>query len=75
MLALQSGLLDPLPPDGIETFRTRLPTWLDRSAPKVVDDLARSGQLDAPAIDQLKKALSDMVAHLAPPPAAQTGTT
>ena len=75
VLALQSGLLDSLPLEDIEKFRARLPSWLDRAAPKLVDDLTRSGQLDDQAKDQLKKALDDLVAQLAPQPAAKKGTT
>jgi F-type H+-transporting ATPase subunit alpha len=74
-LALQSGLLDDLPLESIETFRARLPDWLDRAAPKIVDDLARSGKLDDQAKDQLKKTLSDLLSHLAPQSPPMTGTT
>ena len=75
MLALQSGLLDRLPLETIETFRARLPNWLDRTAPKIVDDLARSGKLDDQANSQLKKALSDLVSQLAPQSPPKTEAT
>ena len=74
-IALQSGLLDRLPLETIETFRTRLPDWLDRAAPKIVDDLARGGKLDDQANSQLKKALSDLVSQIAPQSPPKTGAT
>jgi F-type H+-transporting ATPase subunit alpha len=66
VLALQSGLLDRLPLEDIGKFRSRLPAWLDRSAPKIVEALARSGSLDDAAKTELKKVLSALVSQLAP---------
>jgi F-type H+/Na+-transporting ATPase subunit alpha len=65
-LALQSGLLDPLPLDRIAEFRAQLPAWLDRNAPKIVEDLARTDELDETAHGELQKALAALVVQLAP---------
>ncbi len=66
VLALQSGLLDRLPLDRIAQFRAQLPAWLDRSAPKIVEALARSGELDEAAGAELKTSLSALASQLAP---------
>jgi F-type H+-transporting ATPase subunit alpha len=66
VLALQSGLLDPLPYEQIGKFRAQLPGWLDRSAPKLVEEIARSGRLDEAACAELKKLLAALVSQLAP---------
>jgi F-type H+-transporting ATPase subunit alpha len=66
VLALQSGLLDPLPLEVIEKFRAQLPGWLDRAAPKIVEALARNGELDDAGRADLKKSLSDLTAGLKP---------
>jgi F-type H+/Na+-transporting ATPase subunit alpha len=66
VLALQSGLLDRLPLDRIAEFRAQLPAWLDRSAPKIVEGLARTGELDEAANAELKASLSALTAQLAP---------
>ncbi len=63
VLALQSGLLDLLPLGHIDKFRAQLPGWLDRSAPKIVETLERTGELDDAARADLKKALSDLVSR------------
>jgi len=73
VLALQSGLLDPLPLEAIEKFRTALPGWLDRAAPKIVETLAQSGELDEPARDALKMALTDLAARFAPASSSEPG--
>jgi len=65
-LALQSGLLDPLPLDHIARFRAQLPGSLDRSAPKIVEALQRSGQLEDAARAELEKVLAALVTQLAP---------
>ena len=66
VLALQSGLLDRLPLDRIAQFRAQLPAWLDRSAPKIVEALARSGEFDEAAGAELKTSLSALASQLAP---------
>jgi len=71
VLALQGGLLDRLPLDSIGEFRTRLPAWIDRIVPTVVETIARSGRLDDAARTELKNALSALVAQLAPAPKSE----
>jgi F-type H+/Na+-transporting ATPase subunit alpha len=66
VLALQSGLLDPLPLEAVEKFRSRLPAWVDRSAAKITEALARSGELDDAGRDDLKKVLAELAAQLSP---------
>jgi F-type H+-transporting ATPase subunit alpha len=66
VLALQGGLLDPLPYEQIDKFRAQLPAWLDRSAPKLVEEIARSGRLDEATRAELKKVLAALVSQLAP---------
>jgi F-type H+-transporting ATPase subunit alpha len=75
VLALQSGLLDRLPLEDIGKFRAQLPAWLDRSAPKIVDELGRSGRLDDAARAELKAMLSELVSQLAPASTSETGKT
>ncbi len=67
VLALQRGLLDPLPLDAIDKFRDQLPAWLDRSAPKLVAALADTGEIDEAARAELEKVLAALAARLAPP--------
>jgi F-type H+-transporting ATPase subunit alpha len=71
VLAVQGGLLDRLPLDDLAVFRARLPAWLDRSVPKVVETLARNGRLDDAGHTELKKALTELVARLAPASTAE----
>ncbi len=66
VLALQSGLLDSLPFDRIAQFRAQLPAWLDRSAPNIIERLARSGEFDEPAAAELKETLAALASQLAP---------
>jgi F-type H+-transporting ATPase subunit alpha len=66
VLALQSGLLDPLALESIAKFRTELPAWLDRSVPRIVDELGRTGRIDGTKSTELKKVLSALVSRLAP---------
>jgi F-type H+-transporting ATPase subunit alpha len=75
VLALQSGLLDPLPLEDIGRFRAQLPAWLDRSAPKIVEELGRSGRLADAASTELKAILSELVSQLAPASTSETGKT
>jgi F-type H+/Na+-transporting ATPase subunit alpha len=67
VLALQGGLLDPLPVDRMEKFRSELPGWLDREAASLVDEVGRTGRLGAASAAELRAALSRLVAELMPP--------
>ena len=75
ILAVQSGLLDPLPLESIDKFRARLPGWLDHAIPAAVESLTRTGHLDDDAIKQLKNALTDLASHLARPSPSKSGSS
>ncbi|MBU2360644.1 MAG: F0F1 ATP synthase subunit alpha [Alphaproteobacteria bacterium] len=66
MLAVQTGLLDPLPLDAVTTFRTGLPAALDAQAAPVVQAMDRTGQLDDAARAALLTALQGFAATLTP---------
>ena len=70
VVALQSGLLDRLPLEQIEKFRSELPGWLDRTAAPVFEAIERTGRLDGARSADLKTVLSKLVTHLTPPPTA-----
>lgn len=74
VLAVQGGILDPLPLEHIGKFRAALPSWLDRSAASVVEEVERTGRLDHNKNAELKASLSTLVAQLAPLPASEPGT-
>lgn len=70
VLAVQDGLLDPLPLGAIGKFRAELPGWLDRFARELVDTLQSTGQLGDAEQADLKAKLTELAAQFAPPPAA-----
>ncbi|MEM5471752.1 F0F1 ATP synthase subunit alpha [Hoeflea sp. AS60] len=47
MLAVQSGLLDPLPLDAVAAFRAGLPAALERDAAEVLSTITASGEMEA----------------------------
>jgi F-type H+-transporting ATPase subunit alpha len=61
VLAVQSGLLDPLPVSALAAFRQGLPAALDRGAADAVRMIQESGTLD----DARKQALHDTIQHYA----------
>jgi F-type H+-transporting ATPase subunit alpha len=61
MIAVQSGLLDPLTLEAIDTFRAGLPTTLDKYASDVVRGIDVTGELDTKA----RKALLDAMTRYA----------
>jgi F-type H+-transporting ATPase subunit alpha len=67
VLALQSGILDPLSLEHIGKFRSELPAWLGRSVAPIVNEIERTGRLDDAGSAALKASLSGLVAQLAPP--------
>jgi F-type H+-transporting ATPase subunit alpha len=82
MLAVQSGLLDPLPLDAVAQFRAGLPAALDRDAAELLGRLPESGDMTAQTRETLMKAISRLAASLsdgptgedAAAPAAETTT-
>ncbi len=76
MLALQTGLLDPLPLPAVAAFRAGLPAALDADAADVVAAIAATGQIEADAQERLMAALGRHAAALSgggAPPAAASG--
>jgi len=65
VVAVQGGLLDSLPLDGIGRFRAELPGWLDRTAAPIVDEIDRNGRLDDAKTGELKASLSALTTQVA----------
>jgi F-type H+-transporting ATPase subunit alpha len=70
MLAVQSGLLDPLPLAAVSAFRAGLPAALDRDAPETLRRIAETGEMDAGAKQDLLAAMTRLAASLTEVPAA-----
>ncbi|MFC4667984.1 F0F1 ATP synthase subunit alpha [Seohaeicola nanhaiensis] len=66
LLALQAGLLDPLPVRAVSAFRQALPGHLDTEVPQVVQALAETGALDEAARGALMAALKRLAEAPAP---------
>ena len=67
-LALQEGLLDPLPPERVADFRAALPGWLDQEAGTVAGTIGRARRLaaeDRAALRPVLAALADRIAPVA----------
>ena len=64
MLAVQSGLLDPLPLEAVAAFRAGLPAALDKDAAEVLQAIAETGEMDAGARDVLMTAMTQLAASL-----------
>ncbi len=64
MLALQSGLLDPLAPKAVSDFRAALPATLDRDAPEAIRAIAETGEMDAATQEVLIAALTRLAESL-----------
>ena len=64
MLAVQSGLLDPLAPEAVAAFRAALPATLDRDAPEAVRAIAETGEMDAATREGLIAALTQLAKSL-----------
>ncbi|WP_022704561.1 F0F1 ATP synthase subunit alpha [Pseudorhodobacter ferrugineus] len=65
MLAVQAGLLDPLPLAAVAQFRAKLPALLDRDAPEFPSVLAKTGELDDTTHKDLMDVLARFVTSLA----------
>ncbi|WP_372801970.1 F0F1 ATP synthase subunit alpha [Paracoccus seriniphilus] len=65
MLAVQTGLLDPLPVTAIPAFRRALPAALDRDAARAVQALAGRGELAPELQQELLRALTGLAGSFA----------
>ncbi len=65
LLAVQAGLLDPLPLAAVAKFRAALPAMLDRDVPETIAALTTTGELEETARDALVAALAAFAATLA----------
>jgi F-type H+/Na+-transporting ATPase subunit alpha len=65
IVALQAGLLDRVPLGKIAEFRSELPVWLDRSASTLLNQIERSGHLDAAGRSELREGLAALAERLA----------
>lgn len=72
MLAVQAGLLDPLPLTAVARFRAALPDLLDKTAPDTFATLDHTGQVDDTARAQVMQALGALAASLAADPGKRT---
>jgi F-type H+-transporting ATPase subunit alpha len=63
-LAARQGLLDSLPAERIAEFRSRLPTWLDRTARPLVESINRTGRLGEAERRELLATLSSLANEL-----------
>ena len=64
MLAVQSGLLDPLTLEAVVSFRTGLPDMLDRDAGGAVHAIGETGELKPGAKEQMVSAITRFAASL-----------
>jgi len=64
MLAVQSGLLDPLPIKAVAAFRAGLPRALDTNAADAVATMAASGDMDSTAQAAVMAAMTRLVKSL-----------
>ena len=62
MMALQSGLLDPLPLNSVNAFRASLPAALDRDAAGSMEAIVRSGVMAPGAKEDLLAAMTRLAA-------------
>jgi F-type H+-transporting ATPase subunit alpha len=65
MLAVQEGVLDPLPLAEVAAFRSALPALLDKIAPETLSALTDTGDLNDTVRKRLMEALTDLATSLA----------
>ncbi len=68
VMAVQSGLLDPLPLDRIAQFRAGMAAFLDREAPAAAQQIAETGKLDEGGQAELQAALQRLADRIAAKP-------
>ena len=66
VMAVQSGLLDPLPLPTVATFRQGLHATLDREIPDIVHRIQDTGELDDPGKQALRETLGKYIKTLIP---------
>ncbi|WP_417713194.1 F0F1 ATP synthase subunit alpha [Pseudophaeobacter arcticus] len=64
MLAVQAGLLDPLPLAAVAAYRTGLPAHLDKNAPEILRTLTETGDLDDKVRERLMETLAELATSL-----------
>ncbi|MCZ4354582.1 F0F1 ATP synthase subunit alpha [Roseovarius aestuarii] len=64
MLAVQAGLLDPLPLAAVAAFRTALPAHLDKNEPEILRALTETRDLDDKGRERLMETLTDLATSL-----------
>ena len=65
MLALQAGLLDPLPLENVSEFRKALPDLLDRHATEISNTISATGEIGDEERSRLMTILGDLATSLA----------
>ncbi|MEJ2541738.1 MAG: F0F1 ATP synthase subunit alpha, partial [Gemmatimonadota bacterium] len=64
VLALQAGLLDPLPLEVVERFRVQLPETIDTGAAEAVKEIREKGTLEAARRQELMDVLTELAGGL-----------
>ena len=64
MLAVQAGLLDPLPLAAVAAYRTGLPAHLDKNAPETLIALTETRDLDDKVRERLMETLAELATSL-----------
>jgi F-type H+-transporting ATPase subunit alpha len=64
LLAVQSGLLEPLSLDAVTAFRDKLPENLDQDAGDALRAISETGELDEEARDALMAAMTRLATQL-----------
>jgi F-type H+-transporting ATPase subunit alpha len=65
MLAVQTGVLDPLPLAAVTQFRADLPAFLDKSMPETLSALTKADGLDDTVRERLMQVLTQLATSLA----------
>jgi F-type H+-transporting ATPase subunit alpha len=74
LLALNEGMLDPLPLESIAQLRASLAAWLDEKGAALVARVRDTGELDQPTHAALRKLMAELIAqHQSPPVTGNAG--